>query len=325
MDSETPRRGPSPLPPRLRFRVTAATGSQPRARWQTLEGGRSARSYLLTDRTGALVVKLARQQTGARLFPIRPDVEHAVMLRLAPYRISAAPLVFFRHGPEACLVYRHLTGRACPAPDAALARLLARLHALPVPHPGRLPRDAGPLPALIDRACRHLAASSGTDHLVGAIRAAAMLPPPRARALLHGDPVPGNVIRTATGPALIDWQCARLGEPCRDLALALSPAMQVIHGLPPLSREDRESFLHAYGDPAASARLAHRAAAFHAEMIGHCLWRLERGDTAYAPALRAECAALRALTGSENEQLQYPGNPEGDHGPSPGPKPARLP
>jgi spectinomycin phosphotransferase len=35
----------------------------------------------------------------------------------------------------------------------------------------------------------------------------------------HGEPHPGNVVRTQGGPVLVDWETARLAEPERDLWL----------------------------------------------------------------------------------------------------------
>jgi spectinomycin phosphotransferase len=35
----------------------------------------------------------------------------------------------------------------------------------------------------------------------------------------HGEPHPGNVVRTADGLVLVDWETARLAEPERDLWL----------------------------------------------------------------------------------------------------------
>ena len=36
------------------------------------------------------------------------------------------------------------------------------------------------------------------------------------------------------------------------------------------------------------------AVAFHLQVIGHCLWRLDRGELPYRAALEAEATALRA-------------------------------
>ena len=237
--------------------------------------------------------------TGAAspLFPVDPVLEGRLMAALARRGIAPVPTAMFRHGPDVCLAYRYQSGRAGHPPDGALARLLRRLHAL---SPAALP----PLPvpqdttALVARAVAWLLGEPDGPKLVARIgaasRAAHRAAPPR-HAPLHGDPVPGNVLHGPRGVRLIDWHSAHRGDPCHDLALALSPAMQVIHGLPPCTARQRSVFLAAYGCAAAADRLAATAALHHARMIGHCLWRLDRGDAAYGPARAAEITALRRL------------------------------
>ncbi|SNY74246.1 phosphotransferase [Paractinoplanes atraurantiacus] len=45
----------------------------------------------------------------------------------------------------------------------------------------------------------------------------AALPPPDSWVVTHGEPHPGNVLRTPAGPLLIDWDTVRLAPPERDL------------------------------------------------------------------------------------------------------------
>ncbi len=231
------------------------------------------------------------------LFPVDPALEGRLMAALARRGFAPAPAAMFRHGPHTCLAYRFQPGRTGHPPDAALARLLRRLHglapaALP-PLPG--PRDtAGLVARATDRLRREPDGHALLARLEAAAQAARRSAPDRC-VPLHGDPVPGNVLRGPRGLRLIDWHSAHRGDPCHDLALALSPAMQLIHGLPPCTAPHRAAFLAAYGCPVSADRLAMTAALHHARMIGHCLWRLDRGDAAYGPACDAEIAALRAL------------------------------
>lgn len=219
------------------------------------------------------------------------------MTALARRGLAQAPATVLRHGPDICLVYLFQPGRAGQHPDAALARLLRRIHLLPR---AALP----PLPAALDRsdlmarAHHRLQGEPDRAALMSRIDAAAHAarrPLPHGPMPLHGDPVPGNVLHGPRGVRLIDWHSAHRGDPCHDLALALSPAMQVIHGLPPCTGAQRATVLAAYGCAATTARLSATAALQHAVMIGHCLWRIDRGDAAYAAALETEIAALRAL------------------------------
>jgi aminoglycoside phosphotransferase (APT) family kinase protein len=220
------------------------------------------------------------------------------MAALSRQGLAARPVMALRHGPDLCLAYPFRPGRTGRPPNAALARLLRRLHGLPraaLPH---LPDPPAGRDALLAAALDRLTAEPDGRALgrrIATAAATARTPPPGGARALHGDPVPGNVVQDGRGAFLIDWHSTHRGDPCHDLALALSPAMQVIHGLPPCTVACRDEVLAAYGCPETAARYAATAAFHHALMIGHCLWRLDRGDRAYRPALTAEIAALRRL------------------------------
>jgi len=216
--------------------------------------------------------------------------------------MAARPATAIRHGTAICLVYPFQPGRTGRSPGAPLARLLRRLHAVPRTVLAHLPGPPQGRATLLARACDRLAEEPDGPALAARIAAAAnaaRIPPPGGAVPLHGDPVPGNVVHGPRGVGLIDWHSAHCGDPCHDLALALSPAMQVIHDLPPCDAARRDGFLSAYGCPATTARFAATVALHHALMVGHCLWRQARGDGAYGPALCAEIAALRALPDAE--------------------------
>lgn len=120
--------------------------------------------------------------------------------------------------------------------------------------------------------------------------------PSGRRALLHGDPVPGNLILSPDGPVLIDWQCPATGDPTEDLAIFLSPAMQMFYRGRPLSADEAATFLGAYGDAATVARYRALAPWHHWRMAAYCLWRMARGggdSRAEAAAFDAELAAMR--------------------------------
>ena len=132
-----------------------------------------------------------------------------------------------------------------------------------------------------------------------ASRLAAIIPaihvPPVDRPVpLHGDPVPGNIIRNGTKLALIDWQCPRLGDPADDIALFLSPAMQHLYRGNPLSDAEQASFLAAYPHCYTRQRFEVLKPLFHLRMAAHCLWKTSRGAVEYADALSLELAAFPA-------------------------------
>ncbi|TDL84932.1 aminoglycoside phosphotransferase family protein [Meridianimarinicoccus aquatilis] len=280
------------LPPHLRKRLFVRLGIPANVQVEQLTGGRSAKSYVLADRKNPLVLKIAQTRTGDPLFPIRPRVEAAVMQNLAPRGLCAQPVDAFAYGTAQCLIYHYLPGTSRAVPGPALARLLRKVHETQFPHRHTLPQSAD-LPApLILRARAFLADHPNAQNLMDAIHSASQRSATAGQSLLHGDPVPGNVVMNGSHPMLIDWQCACLGDPSRDIAIAISPAMQVIHDRPPLSHDQIQVFLNAYGRPDLSERVKMLSPARHAAMIGHCLWRLDQGDTAYANALTAEVAAL---------------------------------
>lgn len=239
--------------------------------------------------------------TGSRaaLFPVDPWIEARARHALARRGLAQRPETVFRHGPDICLVYRYQPGRTGQPPGPGLARLLRRLHDLPTAALPFLPEThAAAHAALLTRALDRLRTEPDGTALVSRVAAArardrAALG--RAAVALHGDPVPGNVVRDGGRTRLIDWHSAQRGDPCHDIALALSPAMLVIHGLPPCTAARRDAFLAAYGCAATTVRFRATVALRHALMIGHCLWRWGQGDRAYGPALDAELAALRGL------------------------------
>jgi spectinomycin phosphotransferase len=136
-------------------------------------------------------------------------------------------------------VYPHLEGEAGAfgphraADKPAVREMLARLHATPVAGVELLDLD---LPGRDDlrrarrtvgdgpygrRTYALLAAKSALiDGLLGEYdRLRATLEPPAEWVVTHGEPHPGNVMRTAQGLKLVDWDTVRLGPGARDLWL----------------------------------------------------------------------------------------------------------
>ena len=97
---------------------------------------------------------------------------------------------------------------------------------------------------------------------------------------------------------LIDWQCPRLGDPAEDLALFLSPAMQLLYRGAPLGLAEQDAFLAAYPDPQVTARLRALLPWFHWRMAAYCLWKAERGGAEDREAMALEIAALQSISPS---------------------------
>jgi aminoglycoside phosphotransferase (APT) family kinase protein len=103
--------------------------------------------------------------------------------------------------------------RQHPDEIAAMGTLLGELHAhiVALTPPPTLPRQYDRLACKIRRA-----AGAVADELLDAL---ALLPQPNQRTrLCHGDLHPGNVIMSATGPVIVDWFDACLGDPAGDVA-----------------------------------------------------------------------------------------------------------
>ena len=289
-------RFPARLPPTPALRrALDRAGLVPRAaRWSVLEGGRSSRVYRVAAGDRVLVCKLTRPNRAGALFPLDPGAEAAALAGLSGRGLAPRPLARFRFGPEQGLLYAHAEGRPLGALDPDLAMLLARVHGCPTRTvPALRPRRTLVLP-LIERARRHLSEAGWDDAALAVPVAAALAEPAVVPRIVHGDPVPANVLAGPGGLIAIDWQCAHLGDPALDLALALSPAMHLAYGSTPPGDAAVRAFRDRYADAAVLDRLDRLAVAFHLQVIGHCLWRLDRGDRPYRAALEAEASALRA-------------------------------
>src|SRR5690606_1496502 len=117
--------------------------------------------------------------------------------------------------------------------DAApVGALLSRLHRIAPPDSlRRVPGESSAILAQGDAMLDYLANPGDLADLRPGARHAS-----EGKAVfLHGDPVPGNIIADKEKVVLIDWQCPARGDPIHDLALFLSPAMQVLGRGAPLS------------------------------------------------------------------------------------------
>ncbi len=132
---------------------------------------------------------------------------------------------------------------------SALVRLLAALHATP---PGGAPVEDRRLPGrpALEGALTATVAGRGLGPgpLAGAVDGllarfgpavrdalrdldASGPPDPTRLVVTHGEPHPGNVVRAASGPVLVDWDTARLAEPERDLWLVAARTSVDVAGL----------------------------------------------------------------------------------------------
>ncbi len=265
-------------------------------RWEALRGGRSNRLWRVDRPEGPVVCKLYPAEARENpLYPNLPRTEHAMLATLTGQTLAPEPLAFAQADGDgaALLIYRYLPGRPWTAgrdDPAEAARLLQRVHALgPACGLRHLPTGAADLTrqiAAIVKSAGSAAPALPPLDLPGDI------PPAPRPALLHTDPVPGNLIVGPSGLRLIDWQCPALGDPVEDMAAFLSPAMQQLYGGHPLREDEERAFLAAWPDRATVRRLSALRPLFHARMAAYCAWRVSRGDRDYAAGVRLELSAL---------------------------------
>ncbi|WP_300515744.1 phosphotransferase [Aliiroseovarius sp.] len=287
-DAPSPDRPTQPgeAPAALKRHWQVAGQVAPDAVWTPLTGGRTNPIWRIDGSMGPLVCKLFLPEAATPLFANDPAAEWAALRALAGTAIAPEPVASSRTALGDSLLYRHVPGRPWKTDPPAVAGLLRRLHDTGPPR--ALPRALPDATGLAEQG-RAMLAQIGTP---GALP----LPPAPEAALqgaafLHGDPIPGNLLQAGGRLTLIDWQCPAIGDPCLDLALFLSPAMQQVNGNVPFSPEQQVAFLEAYGDTGVTRRYRALAPLFHWRMAAYCLWKAQHGDAAYAQAMPLELAA----------------------------------
>lgn len=241
-----------------------------------LEGGRTNQVH----RRGGEVWKRYDLAKATPLFANDPDAEWCALTALAGQGIAPDPVRLDSKDGDPVLIYAFVEGDTHATRKADLARLLGRLHAQPVP--AGLPTAARGK----DVISMGLAMAQGAEAL---LRMAPMPPNvPNDARFCHRDAVPGNVVETARGPILIDWQCPAVGDPVEDIAHALSPAMHVLYGDDVPSSADVTAFLSAYPDRRITDGYVKSGHVYHWRMACYCHWQIARGNHAYEDPLAAE-------------------------------------
>ncbi len=259
--------------------------------WQPLFGGRTNTAwrgrYALA---GDIVLKLYAGPALNPLFPNDPDAEAALLQFLRPRGIAPAMLASFDTTQGWCNVYAHVPGETWHMDAPSVAHLMRALHVLD--HPGGLRRVPDGSAALTEQILGIAGLCTKAPQFLSDLPSDVVLPDGR-EALLHTDIVPGNLIQNSDGLHLIDWQCPAIGDPCEDIAVFLSPAMQQLYRGQPLSGQEIEAFLIAYDDEALTNRYRRLAPFYHARMAAYCMWQMEQGRPAYEVGLKLEIGALQ--------------------------------
>lgn len=257
--------------------------------WKALTGGKTNQLW----RVGDVVVKQFQTSDDNPRFPNDPAKEIKILRHLGGHQLAQRLLGHVEHQGVTYLVYRHLSGNTWQKDATPVGRLLQRVHS--VPAPSGLRRQLGGSDALEQHTVQIL--KSLPTSLAAPVQEARptgqAIPPVSAGVLLHGDPVPGNIITTPQGCRLIDWQCPAYGDPVEDLAIFLSPAMQLIYRGTPLSDAEINEFLQAYDRADVLGRLQQMQPWHHWAMAAYCAWKVVRGAEEYEPAMQLELDALQ--------------------------------
>lgn len=255
--------------------------------WEPLPGGQTNQLW----RVGSVVVKRFSDSVGNPVFPNEPAHEAAMLRHLAGTGLAPRFRAMTSVNGAHYLLYDHVPGAAWRSGAGAVGALLQSLHAMSPP--AGLRQLAGGSQALLRQVQTLLPDLPGDLALLLAkLRPVGHVPATGERALLHGDAVPGNILCTGQSLCLIDWQCPAWGDPVEDLALFLSPAMQLVYRGAPLSPAEQGDFLAAYANPAVLNRLQAMRPWHHWAMAAYCAWKSARGARDYAQAMQLELAAL---------------------------------
>ncbi|PZX10752.1 thiamine kinase-like enzyme [Celeribacter halophilus] len=284
------KQNPDGVPDALQAFATQTYGTP--QEWRPLSGGRSNRSWHLRVGADDRVFKLFDPTRGNSLFPNEAPAEVSTLKTLHGTGLAPEFETSFETRCGMCLVYRYVEGERTATTDAATMRALARLHIL---KPTMTVRRVCITPEELLQEGMVFLSGLATYEAGWLLR---HMPEPEDIAtgpdvFLHGDPVPANVIAAGSERVLIDWQCPAYGDATADLAIALSPAMHVVYGMEPLTREAEVKALQGYSDTETIARYQALKPYYHWRMAAYCAWKAAQGEAVYAQAFEAELNALR--------------------------------
>lgn len=264
-------------------------------KFETLYGGRTNQVWKVLGNGNDRVLKLYDTSMRNPLFRNDAALEARCLSALDGSGLGPRLRATGRHQNTGWVFYDHAPGTPWRQGSAKVGRLLRRLHHLAPPIPAPLgcngSRDLERHGQRILDGC-----TSDTRHELEALRPNTECPASAKTCLIHGDPVAGNILVAVDGLTLIDWQCPAIGDPCEDLAMFLSPAMQQLYRGKPLSPDEKAAFLHAYENPGVVDRYHALQPWFAWRMAAYCLWRIEQGTQDYQAGLDLELDLLRATT-----------------------------
>ncbi len=265
----------------------------PDVRFEVLYGGRTNQVWKILGGGDDAVLKLYCTAFENPLFRNDPRAEADCLTAMRETGIVPNLRATGKFETHSWVIYDHAPGTPWSSDSGRVGKLLAKLHtckkAIDVPPGCNGSADLEQHAIRILNECR----SSKKEELTTA-KPSEHVKPLAKRVLIHGDPVPGNILVSGTSATLIDWQCPALGDPCEDLAMFLSPAMQLIYRGAPLTSGEEQQFLTSYGQPDMASRYQALRPWYAWRMAAYCLWRAENGASDYAAAFEREFEVLNA-------------------------------
>ena len=267
---------------------------------EPLKGGYWNAVYRIRGADFDLVLKQFAIDSGKGLFPVLADDEARALEQLAGTGIAPQYHSYWPQAPGgAVLLYEFAPGQMWRDDMVAAGGLFKRLHAAPVMGPFRtLPTQPAEL-------------LTQAEELIGGyivqalgVQLEALCPPvieleSAPSVLVHTDSGPGNIIQSPDAITFIDFQCPGMGDACEDLTCFLSPGIHHLYGLPPLSEEQEQAYLLAYGDADVLQRFKYMRAYYSYRMAAYFVMRHysqqgldEKVSQAYLKAAQLEISAL---------------------------------
>ncbi|WP_371808978.1 phosphotransferase [Ruegeria sp. HKCCD7255] len=279
---------PPGLVPQLRARGLVDEG----VRFEMFYGGRTNQVWKVLGKGSDTVLKLYKTDFQNPMFRNDAQLEAACLQALSTSGFVPELRATGRFENDNWVYYDHAAGTPWEQDPEPVAELLQKLHNLSPKVAAPKGRNGSAALAAQTRAILRLCRSEQSTHIARQEPKGEIAPTPLP-VLIHGDPVPGNILVAPAGLTLIDWQCPSLGDPSEDLALFLSPAMQHLYRGAALTQVEVARFLTAYADPHIIARYKALKPWYAWRMAAYCLWRIETGAPDYQQGFELELEALR--------------------------------
>ncbi|PHR88518.1 MAG: aminoglycoside phosphotransferase [Blastopirellula sp.] len=260
-----------------------------------MHGGRTNQIWRFGDGHENKVLKLYRAADTNPLFGNDPHHEVTCLTTLNNTGLAPRLLNYSNHSLGRWIIYEYVSGVVWSSNPIPVARLLARVHSHAQLSELRFGANGSEEIKHQTLGILKQCQSNIRDRLAKYMPEWCISPTDQL-SLIHGDPVPSNIVLTDKTPVLIDWQCPKNGDPTEDIALFLSPAMQQLYRGAPLSHSEEQNFLIAYPNSHIVERYHSLKAWYHWRMAAYCLWKMDQGEQDYADGLGLECDSLNACT-----------------------------